>query len=387
MSAAVGVYVHWPYCARICPYCDFNVVRERGQREEQAALGAAIVADLRAHAGILGKRDLASIYFGGGTPSLMDAALTERVIATCAALWTPADDLEITLEANPTDAEAGRFEAFAAAGVNRLSLGLQSLDDTSLKFLGRNHDAAAGRRAAAAAAAVFDRFSLDLIYALPDQSPAAWRSELAEAVAFGAEHVSAYQLTIEPGVAFERLARRGRLVLPEPEIAADFFATTDEVLSAVGLSAYEISNHACGRGARSRHNLIYWRGGEYIGVGPGAHGRLTLADGRNATFAPRAVAAYVAKVAEMGAGSEREPLSAGEVAQERLVMGLRTTEGVALRELAALGIDADAAQTLIELGLIDLDNERLTIVSRGRPLTDAIVLELARAGSANSAAA
>ena len=367
LSSPIGVYVHWPYCRRICPYCDFNVVRERGQADEQTALGEAILADLRAHAELLGRRSLGSLYFGGGTPSLMDPALASQIIETCAALWPPAADCEITLEANPTDADAARFAAFAGAGVERLSLGLQSLDDASLRFLGRDHDAAAGRRAAEAAKDAFARLSIDLIYALPDQQTAAWERELSAAAKLGAEHVSAYQLTIEPGVAFERLARRGALVLPAAELAADLYEITDEILLGVGLAAYEVSNHAAGEAARSRHNLTYWRGGDYVGVGPGAHGRITLADGRRASLAPRAVASYVARVSACGLGSEQERLDADQVAQERLVMGLRTVDGVSLAELAPIVIDETVLEWLAGEGFISREGGRVAITRRGPP--------------------
>ncbi len=378
MTAALGVYVHWPYCRRICPYCDFNVVRERGQADEQAALGAAILADLRAHAAIFGPRALGSLYFGGGTPSLMDPALAGEIIATCATLWPPVADCEITLEANPLDADAARFAAFAGVGVERLSLGVQSLDDASLRFLGRDHDAAAGRRAAETARAAFPRLSIDLIYALPDQQAAAWKSELTAAIALGAEHVSAYQLTIEPGVPFDRRVRRGKLVMPAADVAAELYQITDEVLLGAGLAAYEVSNHAAGEAARSRHNLIYWRCGDYVGIGPGAHGRLTLADSRRATVAPRAVAAYIGHVSSCGVGSEQERLDADQVSKERLVMGLRTVEGVDLAELAPMVIDDGVLGWLAGEGLIRRDGGRMAITRRGRPLTDRITLELAR---------
>jgi coproporphyrinogen III oxidase-like Fe-S oxidoreductase len=207
----LGVYVHWPYCARICPYCDFNVFKDRGRTDEQAALARAIVADLDAQAALTGPRDLTSIFLGGGTPSLMDPAWAAEIIATARRLWTPASDLEVTLEANPTDAEADRFAAFAEAGVNRLSLGLQSLHDEALAFLGRNHDAASAVRAVRTAARIFPRLSVDLIYARPDQTPAAWAEELARTIDLGAEHVSPYQLTIEAGTAFDHAVRRGRI--------------------------------------------------------------------------------------------------------------------------------------------------------------------------------
>ncbi len=372
---SLGVYVHWPYCARVCPYCDFNVVRDRGRVEEKAALAAAIVADLRAHRDLTGPRELASIFFGGGTPSLMDPAAVAAIIDAARMLWAPAADLEVTLEANPTDAESGRFCDFAQAGVGRLSLGLQSLSDAALKFLGRNHDAAAGRRAAGIAAKAFSRVSLDLIYALPGQTPAAWAEELGQAVALGPEHLSPYQLTIEPGTAFHRAVRRGTLAPPGPDLAADLYEATQAVLGAAGFEAYEVSNHATGLAARSRHNLIYWRGGDYLGVGPGAHGRITLEADRFATAAPRGIGAYLERVRTTGFGSGRERLSGRDIALERLLMGSRTLDGVALSDLRALRIDPLRVAALKPLATAA--NDRLVVTTQGRPLLDRIVAELA----------
>ena len=382
--ADVGVYVHWPYCARICPYCDFNVVRDRGRDEAQAALLRAIVADLRAQAAQLSSRRLASIFFGGGTPSLMDPAWVGEIIAAARGLFDPTDDLEVTLEANPTDAEAGRFAAFAAAGVGRLSLGVQALDDAALAFLGRNHDAAAATRAAAVAARAFPRLSIDLIYALPGQSPADWRAALTEALALGPEHVSAYQLTLEAGTAFDRAVQRGLWAPPEADDAGALFETTDDVLGAAGFEAYEVSNHARGAAARSRHNLIYWRGGDYLGVGPGAHGRLTTPEGaRWSTLTPARIADYVTRVENDGCGvAERERLSASQAALERLLMGLRTVEGVALVELAALELGPATIEGLARSGLLETDGRRIVATRRGRAVLDRITLELAQSAAA-----
>jgi oxygen-independent coproporphyrinogen-3 oxidase len=375
---AIGVYVHWPFCARICPYCDFNVVRDRGRGEAQAALFRAILADLTAQAERLGPRRLVSIFFGGGTPSLMDPDWTGAIIAAARRLFQPAPDLEVTLEANPTDAEAARFAAFANAGVNRLSLGVQSLDDDALAFLGRNHDAAAARRAAAVAARAFPRLSIDLIYALPRQTAAAWRAALADALTLGPEHVSAYQLTLEPGTAFDRAVRRGRWAPPQDDAAGDLYETTQAVLGAAGFDAYEVSNHARGAAARSRHNLIYWRGGDYLGVGPGAHGRITTADGaRWSTLTPSPIADYIVRVEAAGCGvGQRERLSPLEAAQERLLMGLRTTEGVGLSELAALRLDGALIDQFRDGGMLEGTPERLIATHQGRALLDRITLEL-----------
>lgn len=275
----VAVYVHWPYCARICPYCDFNVVRDRGRSEEQARLVTAILDDLSAQAALTGPRRLASVFFGGGTPSLMPPEDVAAVLARIRSLFPAQGDIEITLEANPTDAEAAHFAALSQAGVNRLSLGVQSLDEASLRFLGRNHSADEARRAIDLAGRSFERLSIDLIHALPGQTPGAWAAELRAAVAMGFEHVSPYQLTVEPTTAFGRAAARGDWTPPDEDTAAALYETTQQVLTAAGFEAYEVSNHARGAAARSAHNIHVWRGGDYLGVGPGAHGRLTLDGG------------------------------------------------------------------------------------------------------------
>jgi len=374
---ALGVYVHWPYCARICPYCDFNVVKARGGAEP-AELARAIAADLEAQAALTGPRELVSVFFGGGTPSLMDPAWAGEIVAAARRLWTPAADLEVTLEANPTDAEAARFADFAAAGVNRLSLGLQSLHDEALAFLGRNHDAATAVRAAQAAAKAFPRLSLDLIYARPGQTPAAWRDELTHALDLGPEHVSPYQLTIEAGTAFDRAVRRGAFAPPDPDAGATLFETTQAVLEGAGFDAYEVSNHARGQAARSRHNLVYWQGLDYVGAGPGAHGRITTAAGREATYAAPRVADYLAHVRGTGLGfATRERLSPREAAEERLLAGLRLSDGVARADLAALDIDPRRVTALVGLGLLADDPERLRATPAGRLVLDRLTADLA----------
>jgi oxygen-independent coproporphyrinogen-3 oxidase len=379
--APLGVYIHWPYCARICPYCDFNVVRDRGRKAEQAALVEAIAADMAVQAAMLGPRRLVSIFFGGGTPSLMEPDDAGRLIALARRLWAEDGPLEITLEANPTDAEAGRFAAFADAGVNRLSLGVQALDDASLAFLGRNHDAAAGRRAARAAAQAFPRLSLDLIYALPGQSPDAWSETLREAEGLGAEHLSPYQLTIEAGTAFDRAVRRGRFAAADPDTGALLYETTQDVLTSLGFEAYEVSNHARGAAARSRHNLVYWRGEDYLGLGPGAHGRLTLGEGRIATEAEPRIAEYIFKLSEGGPGWRvREALSPLAKAEERLLMGLRTLEGVAWESLAPLGISLQCprVRTFVAAGLVEADASGLRATAAGRMVLDRLTSDLAQ---------
>lgn len=382
MTHALGVYVHWPYCARICPYCDFNVFRDRSRRAEQVGLKDAILADLKSQAQLTGDRNLVSIFLGGGTPSLMDPDWAAEIIATARSLWRVAPDLEISLEANPTDAETDRFTAFASAGVTRLSLGVQALDDEALKFLGRDHDAASARRAAGVAARAFPRLSIDLIYARPHQRPEAWAAELRQAMDWGAEHISPYQLTIEAGTAFDRAVQRGRLIPPSEDLAADLFETTQEVLEGAGFHAYEVSNHARGEAARSRHNLVYWRGEDYVGVGPGAHGRLTLKGERHATLAASRPGDYSNRVAETGTGLiSDQTLSPVEAAEERLLLGLRIEAGVAYGEVAALGLGPDHAEVrdLVDMGLLLADPRRLRASPAGRLVLNALTERLALA--------
>jgi oxygen-independent coproporphyrinogen-3 oxidase len=374
----VALYVHWPYCARICPYCDFNVVRDRGRAGEQAALTAAILTDMEAQAALTGPRWLASIFFGGGTPSLMPPEALAAVIERARALFPPRDAIEITLEANPTDAEAARFEALAAAGVNRLSMGVQALDDAALAFLGRNHSADEARRAVAVAARVFPRLSIDLIYARPGQSVADWTAELTEALDLSFEHVSPYQLTIEPTTAFGRAVARGAWTPPDEDLSAALYETTQAVLSAAGFDAYEVSNHARGIAARSSHNLHIWRGGDYLGLGPGAHGRLTLEGARTATVAQRKIGDYLAGVEAGAPWSEQAVLSSHEAAEERVLLGLRTVEGAALADLAMLGRspgDAPLA-ALVADGFLEVTGERVRATPAGRPLLDAVLRAL-----------
>ncbi len=371
----LGLYVHWPYCARICPYCDFNVALDRRAGEAEALFGA-ILQDLHAQAGAAGPRRLVSIFLGGGTPSLMRPEWAAAIVQAAKNLWPGAPDLEVTLEANPTDAEAARFEAFAQAGVNRLSLGVQALDDGALTFLGRNHSAEEAVRAARLAARTFPRLSLDLIYARPGQTEAGWAEELKAALDLGPEHLSPYQLTIEPGTAFDRAVRRQAFAPVDPDLAARLYETTQAVLEGEGFEAYEVSNHARGEAARSRHNLVYWRGQDYLGVGPGAHGRITASDVRTATEAARAVPDYLARVRETGTGlSLTETLSAEEAAEERLLMGLRTVEGVPLAELQPLPLSK--LPDLEEAGFVRRANGRLYATRQGRPVLDRVIAELA----------
>jgi oxygen-independent coproporphyrinogen-3 oxidase len=371
----LGLYVHWPYCARICPYCDFNVALDRRTGEAEALFGA-ILEDLRAQGQATGPHRLISIFLGGGTPSLMRPEWVAELVLAAKALWPVAPDLEITLEANPTDAEAERFEAFAEAGVNRLSLGVQALDDGALAFLGRNHSAEEAVRAARLAARVFPRLSLDLIYARPGQTEAGWAEELKAALDLGPEHLSPYQLTIEPGTAFDRAVRRKAFAPADPDLAARLYETTQAVLEGEGFEAYEVSNHARGEAARSRHNLVYWRGQDYLGVGPGAHGRLTRAGVRTATETARAIPDYLVRVRETGAGvSLTEALQAEEAAEERLLMGLRTVEGVPLAELRPLLLSK--LSDLEQAGFVRVADSRLYATAEGRPVLDRVIRELA----------
>ncbi|WP_292122317.1 radical SAM family heme chaperone HemW [Brevundimonas sp.] len=374
----VGLYVHWPYCARICPYCDFNVVRDRGRGEEQAGLVEAILADMRAQRALTGPRRLASIFFGGGTPSLMAPEAVDRIIDQARALFAPTGDIEVSLEANPTDAEAARFDALAGAGVNRLSMGVQALEDASLRFLGRDHSAAEARRAVDLAARAFSRLSIDLIYARPDQTPDDWAAELGAALDMGFEHVSPYQLTIEPTTAFGRALARGTLTPPDEETAAALYETTQAVLETAGFDAYEVSNHARGVGARSSHNLHVWRGGDYLGLGPGAHGRLTLDGARTATVAHRRIGDYVAGVGAGTPWAEQDRLDAAGAAEERLLLGLRTVEGAPVGLLADLGLSPQAAPTadLIADGFLEIRKGRLVATPRGRPVLDGVLKAL-----------
>lgn len=380
MTPDLALYVHWPFCVSKCPYCDFNShVRAA---VDQAAWRDALLADLAHEAaqeatGLPGRR-LGSIFFGGGTPSLMPPATVAAVLDAAERAWGFAPGIEITLEANPSSVEAARFAGLAAAGVNRVSLGLQSLDDDALRFLGRAHDAAEGLAALAVAQAVFPRVSFDLIYALPGQSLAAWQAELGRALDHGTEHLSLYQLTVEPGTRFATEAAAGRLVLPDGDAAADLFEATRALTAAAGLPAYETSNHAR-PGAESRHNLTYWRYGDYAGIGPGAHGRRSVPCGGLATVRRRKPENWLAAVARNGHGLEvEEPLGPHTRATEALVMGLRLVEGVDLDRIAALAggrapVDDAAIARLAAQGLVAREGPRLRVTEAGALLLDAIL--------------
>ncbi len=370
-----ALYVHWPFCVSKCPYCDFNShVRES---VDQAAWRDALLADLAHEATMLPGRTLGSIFFGGGTPSLMPPETVAAIIDAATGHWRVADDVEITLEANPSSVEAARFADLARVGVNRVSLGLQALDNETLAFLGRAHDVAEGLAALDTAQAAFGRVSFDLIYARPDQTPEAWNAELARALSFGTEHLSLYQLTIEPGTRFATLVAQGKLAPLDNDSAADLFDLTRARTAAAGLPAYEISNHARA-GAESRHNLTYWRYGDYAGVGPGAHGRR---DGV-ATIRHKKPENWMSAVTRNGHGMASEDvLPARDRAVEALLMGLRLREGVDIERIAARSgvaepVDRAAIERLSSLSLIDFAPPRLTVTERGFGVLDAILAEV-----------
>jgi putative oxygen-independent coproporphyrinogen III oxidase len=374
----LALYVHWPFCVSKCPYCDFNShVRDS---VDQAAWRDALLADLAYEARVLPGRRLGSIFFGGGTPSLMPPATVAAILRAAEAAWGFTPDIEITLEANPSSVEAARFADLAAAGVNRISLGLQALDDGALRFLGRAHGVDEGLAALATAQACFARVSFDLIYARPDQNLPAWEAELARAIGFGTEHLSLYQLTIEPGTRFATEAAAGRIVIPDGDAGADLFEATRAMTAAAGLPAYEISNHAR-LGSESRHNLVYWRYQDYAGIGPGAHGRR----GRLATARHKKPENWMAAVTRNGHGAQiEEPLTPDERAREALVMGLRLREGIDLARVARLGeatvaeiIDETKAARLATQGLLVRDGDHLAVTERGMLLLDAILPEIA----------
>ena len=371
MSAeTLALYVHWPFCVSRCPYCDFNShVRES---VDQDRWRAALLADMAYEAEVAPKRPLTSIFFGGGTPSLMPPATVAALIEAAERHWGFAPDIEITLEANPSSVEAARFAGLAAAGVNRVSLGLQALDDEALRFLGRAHDVVEGLAALETAQSNFGRVSFDLIYALPDQDEADWCATLKRALGFGTGHLSLYQLTIEPGTRFASMAARGELTPADPDHSAGLFELTRELTATAGLPAYEISNHAR-PGEESRHNLTYWRYGDYLGVGPGAHGRRTGI----ATARARKPENWLARIDRDCHGIELEDsLSAEMQAREALVMGLRLNEGLE-RDRIDKAIDHAAVERLSRLGLIEQTSDRLRVTAEGMLLLDAILAEIA----------
>jgi len=376
VAQPLALYVHWPFCVSKCPYCDFNShVRASVDQDEWRE---ALLADLAHEARLLPGHRLASIFFGGGTPSLMDPATVGAVISAARDHWAVADDIEITLEANPNSAEAARFADLASAGVNRISLGLQSFGDEALAFLGRAHSAAEGLRALEAAQSAVDRVSFDLIYSLPGDDEKRWSETLDRALGLGTEHLSLYQLTIEPGTRFATMVAKHEFEPLDSDTSATLFEMTQERTVGAGIPAYEISNHAR-RGAESRHNLAYWRYQDYAGVGPGAHGRR----GGMRTVRHKKPENFLSAVSRNGHGlAEEEPLTRAEAAHEALVMGLRLTEGIEPASLAERLsveriVDEDAVDPLIGHGLLQRDGNVLRTTERGRLLLDSILAEIA----------
>ncbi|WP_425044914.1 radical SAM family heme chaperone HemW [Primorskyibacter sp. S87] len=376
-NGGFGLYIHWPFCEAKCPYCDFNSHVSRQIDQKQWV--DAYLAELSRAAAETPGRVLDSIFFGGGTPSLMDPETVDAIITSARANWSCANSIEITLEANPGSVEAGRFADYRQAGVNRISMGIQALHDDDLRRLGRIHTVNEGLAAFETARNLFDRVSFDLIYARQHQSLADWRSELNSALTLGLDHISLYQLTIEAGTAFGDRYAAGKLRgLPEEELSADMYQVTQEICTKAGLPAYEVSNHAL-PGSESKHNLIYWRYGDYVGIGPGAHGRMSLTNGRFATESFRTPQEWLSKVASGSGESLRSKLPASEQAQEFLLMGLRLVEGVDLdrfENLAGHSLDDDVLNHLKSLDLLQQSDRRIATTNKGRMVLNGILREL-----------
>lgn len=377
-----ALYVHWPFCASKCPYCDFNShVREK---VDQPRWAEAMLRELDHFADLTPGRTLTSVFFGGGTPSLMPPSTVEAILKRADERWGLPAGTEVTLEANPTSVEADKFRAFRAAGVNRVSLGIQALNEADLKALGRRHSADEALTAIGLARAIFPRYSFDLIYARPGQTVAAWREELARALDHAVGHLSLYQLTIEEGTQFHTLHARGELVLPEEEVQGELYAVTQEVLESAGLPAYEVSNHARS-GEESRHNLTYWRYGDYVGIGPGAHGRLTLpGQGKVATRTHRAPEVWLDRTLAVGSGAKPfEPVADADRLTEMLMMGLRLSEGVSLHRLTAETgkqltdwINPARLDSLIRHGMLEQRGPVLAATRDGRERLNAVLARL-----------
>jgi oxygen-independent coproporphyrinogen-3 oxidase len=375
-----AVYVHWPFCLSKCPYCDFNSHVRLGGYDE-ARYVRAIETELAATADRVPGRTVSTIFFGGGTPSLMQPSSVQAILDAIAGNWNIARDVEVTLEANPTSVEATRFRGYRTAGVNRVSLGVQALDDAALKELGRLHSAQEALDAVAVARSIFDRYSFDLIYARPRQTREAWAAELKRAIAEAAEHLSLYQLTIEPDTPFFNLYKAGKLVTPDEDLSRDLYDLTQEVCAAEGLPAYEISNHARA-GAECRHNLVYWRGHDYAGVGPGAHGRLTLGGRRYATETEKRPESWLMRVEAGGTGLiVDEKLTPNETADEYLLMGLRLAEGIDPQRFSSIAgrtLDPKRVSILQSEGAVETTADgRLRVTQSGFPVLDAVVADLA----------
>jgi len=376
--AGFGLYLHWPFCQSKCPYCDFN--SHVAAKVDQSRWLSAFQAEIDRIGALTEGRLLNTVFFGGGTPSLMEPELVQGILDRVRATWTLANDVEITLEANPGSVEAGRFAGYAEAGVNRVSLGIQALDDADLRRLGRMHSVDEARAAIAIAQSTFARVSIDLIYARQDQTLQAWRDELHRALDFGTSHLSLYQLTIEDGTVFGQMHAKNLLRgLPDEDRAADMFELTQEITHAAGLPAYEVSNHAR-PGDESRHNLIYWRMGDYAGIGPGAHGRLTLPQGRFATEADRAPALWLEKTGQKPGLAERtERIGSEDRATEYLMFALRLREGASLSRFAALSgvpLAQSALDELIGLGLLDQAGDAVRTTDTGVMMLNGILRSL-----------
>ena len=375
-----AVYVHWPFCLSKCPYCDFNSHVRHGGYDE-AHYVRAIQSEIAAAAERAPGRIVSTIFFGGGTPSLMQPQTVGAILESVGKHWTVAGNVEVSLEANPTSVEATRFRGYRAAGVNRVSLGVQALDDQSLKELGRLHSAQEALDAISVARSIFERYSFDLIYARPRQTLEGWKTELKQAISEAAEHLSLYQLTIEPGTPFFGLHKAGKLIVPNDDLGRDLYDLTQQICDDAGLPAYEVSNHAR-PGAECRHNLVYWRGHEYAGVGPGAHGRLNIDGRRYATETEKKPEAWLDLVARNGHGlTVDEKLQPNEVADEFLLMGLRLAEGIDPQRFTSLcgrSLDPARVSYLRDGGAVEtMDNGRLRVTQSGFPLLDAVVADLA----------
>jgi putative oxygen-independent coproporphyrinogen III oxidase len=375
-----GIYIHWPFCAAKCPYCDFNS-HVRHQPVDQSRFSDAFERELSHFADLTKGKVVQSIFFGGGTPSLMEPATVERILSKVSDLWTVDPDAEISLEANPSSVEADRFKGYRAAGVNRVSLGVQSLIDSDLRLLGRLHDAKTARSAIEIARSTFPRLSFDLIYARPDQTLAGWEVELKQALDLAADHMSLYQLTIEEGTPYFQLYHAGKLKIPEPDLGAAFYELTQDITANAGLPAYEVSNHAK-PGAECRHNLVYWRYGDYVGVGPGAHGRLSVGVNRLATSTERHPETWLENVEHNGHGMiESFGLNEEEQGDEFLLMGLRLTEGIDLtryERFASRSIDPRRLNDLLEHGMVEeIGENRVRATREGFFVLDAVVADLA----------
>ncbi len=374
----IGLYIHWPYCARICPYCDFNIYKNKADTE--AELVRAMIADMAHWREMSGRRRLVSIHFGGGTPSLLAASNIQKLIKTAQNLWSPAPDLEIGLEANPNDINAKALTAWREAGIERLSVGVQSFDDDALKFLGRDHDGRAAKQALELATPIMPRVSADLIYGFTNQTEDMLQDDLHRVLASGVSHISTYQLTIEQRTAFGQAKKRGINKAVGSDASADFFEQIIRALTAKGFNQYEVSNFAKGKAAKSRHNLLYWQGDDYAGIGPGAHGRLTIDAKRRATIAALRPKDYITAVGNRGHGiAEQEILSPQSWAEEYLLMGMRISEGISLSrymQISGHALAVDKITDFEKAGLLVKLGDQLSASPKGRMVLDTLCREL-----------